>query len=131
MAKTGPSRPDRHAAIAELGLEPYVLELELNGYAVVPPSVTGVTDEQIDTLTGLLLDKSEELVGCRFTVEDGPACELDYGDYKGVIERMSGVEPSQFQLRQLCTFDRAFRDLAVTPAAVALMRHMIGRHATR
>ena len=131
MAKTGPSRPDRHAAIAELGLEPYVLELELNGYAVVPPSVTGVTDEQIDTLTGLLLDKSEELVGCRFTVEDGPACELDYGDYKGVIERMSGVEPSQFQLMQLCTFDRAFRDLAVNPAAVALMRYMIGRHATR
>lgn len=107
-----------NAAIAELGLEPYILELELNGYAVVPPSVTGVTDAEIDTLTQLLLDKSEELVGCKFTVEHGPECELDYGDYKGIIERMSGVEPSQFQLMQLCTFGRAFRDLAVNPVAV-------------
>ncbi|MDE0440849.1 MAG: phytanoyl-CoA dioxygenase family protein [Gammaproteobacteria bacterium] len=131
MARAGPSRPDRNAAIVELGLEPYVLDLELNGYAVVPPSVTGVTDAEIDTLTRLLLDKSEELVGCQFTVEDGPTSELDYGDHKGVIERMSGAEPSQFQLMQLCTFDRAFRDLAVNPVAVALMRHMIGHRATR
>ncbi|MCE2459732.1 MAG: hypothetical protein J4F38_03015 [Pseudomonadales bacterium] len=108
-------RQERNAFMTELGLEPYVLELELNGYAVVPPSVTGVTEEQIDTLTQLLLDKSAELVGCRFTVEDGPECELDYGGYKGIIERMSGVEPSQFQLMQLCTFGRAFRDLAVNP----------------
>ena len=130
MARAG-RRQDRNAEISALGLEPHVLELELNGYAVVPPAVTGVTPEEIDRLTQLLLDKSEELVGCRFTVEDGPERELDYGAYKGVLERMSGVEPSQFQLMQLCTFDRAFRDLAVNPTAVALMRHMIGPLATR
>ena len=90
MATAGTHQRDRNAVIADLGLEPYVLELELNGYAVVPPTVTGVSEEAIDRLTQLLLDKSEELVGCRFTVEEGAECELDYGGYKGIIERMSG-----------------------------------------
>jgi hypothetical protein len=113
-------------AIAELGLEQYVLEIELNGFTVVPPEVTGVTPDQIARLTQLLLDKSEELVGCRFTVTDGPAEALDYGAYRGTLELQSGATPSQFQLMQLCTFDRAFRDLAVNPVAAALMRHILG-----
>ena len=117
---------DVNETIAELGLEPYVLEIELQGYAVVPPEVTGVTDAEIDRLTQLLLDKSEELVGCPFTVADGPERDLDFGGYGGTLELISKVKPSQFQLMQLCTFDRAFRDLAVNPAATALMRHMIG-----
>lgn len=32
---------------------------------------------------------------------------------------------------QLCTFDRAFRDLVVNPVATALMRYMIGPYTTR
>lgn len=112
--------------IAELGLEKYVLEIGLNGFTIVPPEVTGVTMQQIDQLTGLLMDKCEELVGCKFSVEDGPEAELDYGDYRGTLEQLSGAEPSQFQLMQLCTFDRAFRDLAVNPIASALMRHILG-----
>ena len=122
----GRDRADVKEAIAELGLEPYVLDIELQGYAVVPPSVTGVTDAEIDRLTQLLLDKSEKLVGCRFTVEDGPECELDYGGYGGTLELFSKAKPSQFQLMQLCTFDRAFRDLAVNPVENALIRYMIG-----
>ena len=125
MAKASAAKTPRDM-VAELGLEPHVLDLEMNGYTVVPPSVTGVTPAQIDRLTQLLLDKSEELVGCRFTVADGPERELDYGGYKGTLERFSKVKPSQFQLMQLCTFDRAFRDLAVNPTGNALMRHMIG-----
>ena len=121
-----PKQTDVSQAIAELGLEPYVLDIELQGYAVVPPDVTGVTDAEIDRLTQLLLDKSEELVGCRFSVADGPECELDYGNYRGTLELFSKAKPSQFQLMQLCTFDRAFRDLAVNPVATALTRHMIG-----
>ena len=113
-------------AIADLGLDKYVLEIELNGFTVVPPEVTGVTMAEIDHLTQLLLDKSEELVGCEFTVEDGPASDLDYGNYAGTLELQSGATPSQFQLMQLCTFDRAFRDLAVNPVASALMRHILG-----
>ena len=131
MAKRHRSEDAQRQAIAALGLEPYVLDIELNGYAVVPPAVTGVTPAQVERLTQLLLDKSEELVGCRFSVADGPERELDFGGYRGTLERFSNAAPSQFQLMQLCTFDRAFRDLAVNPAAVALMRHMIGPNATR
>lgn len=112
--------------IKDLGLEKYALEIELNGFTVVPPDVTGVSEDVIDHLRDLLLEKSEELVGCRFSVEEGPACELDYGDYKGTLERQSGVKPSQFQLMQLCTFHRAFRDLAVNPVASQLMQLILG-----
>ena len=37
----------RQKLVAELGLEKYVLDLDLNGYAVVPPEVTGVTPAQV------------------------------------------------------------------------------------
>jgi hypothetical protein len=117
--------------IEHLGLEVHARELDQDGYSIVPASVTGVTPEQIDRLSDLLLAKSEELVGCGFSVEGGPASDLDFGDYRGTLERFSGAKPSQFQLMQLCTYDRAFRDLAVNPAAIALMRHMIGPHSTR
>ena len=40
----------RQKLVAELGLEKYVLDLDLNGYAVVPPEVTGVTAAQLDRL---------------------------------------------------------------------------------
>ena len=117
---------DVEQTIADLHLEPYVEKLDADGYAVVPTSVTGVTDEEVDQLTQLLLDKSEEYVGCKFTVEDGPECDLDYGEFRGALELRSGAEPSQFQLMQLCTYDRAFRDLAVNPAATALIRYLMG-----
>ena len=103
----------------------------MDGYTVVPPSVTGVSIEEIDHLTHLLLKKSEELVGCPFSIESGPEAELDYGDYPGTLELMSGVKPAQFQLMQLCTFDRAFRDLAINPVAVALMEYLIQPESTR
>ncbi|MYE84159.1 MAG: phytanoyl-CoA dioxygenase family protein [Gammaproteobacteria bacterium] len=112
--------------IAELGLRPYVEQIDERGYAVVPPEVTGVTTAHVDELVRLLLDKSEEYIGCGFTVEGGPECELDYGDFRGVLELRSGATPSQFQLMQLCTYHRAFRDLAVNPVGTALIRYMIG-----
>ena len=57
------ARRRKREEIDRLGLEPYVLELELNGYTVVPPEVTGVTEVEVDELTDLLLKKSEALVG--------------------------------------------------------------------
>lgn len=114
------------ATIAELDLEPYIEELDEQGYTIVPPSITGVSTAQFDELTQLLLDESERLVGCKFTVKDGPECELDYGDFEGVLEKQSGVKPSQFGLEQLCNIHRAFRDLAVNPAGTALVHHMVG-----
>ena len=114
------------ARIAELGLAPYIKELDEQGYVVVPPEVNGVGTEQVDELVKHLLDKCEELVGCPFTVADGPERELDYGDFPGVLELFSKVKPSQFQLMQLCTYHRAFRDLAINPVAITLMNHLIG-----
>ncbi|MYB36267.1 MAG: phytanoyl-CoA dioxygenase family protein [Gammaproteobacteria bacterium] len=114
------------ARIEEHGLARYVEELDEQGYTVVPPDVNGITEDDVDELVGQLLAKSEELIGCRFTVEDGPECELDYGDFPGFLERFSGAKPSQFQLMQLCTYHRAFRDLAVNPVAVTLIHHLFG-----
>ena len=121
----------RQKSIKDLGLEKYIAELEIDGYTVVPPEVTGVSIAEIDHLTAVLLKKSEELIGCPFSVENGPEAELDYGDYPGTLELLSGVKPAQFQLMQLCTFDRAFRDLAINPVAVALMEHLIQPESTR
>ena len=111
--------------VAKLGLEPYLNELDEQGYTVVPPSVTGVSEAQIEELTQLLLDESEKRVGCKFTVENGPESKLDYGNYPGALERRSGVKPSQFQLVQLCNIDRAFRDLAVNQASTTILHHLI------
>ena len=121
----------RQKSIKDLGLEKYIAELEIDGYTVVPPEVTGVSIAEIDHLTAVLLKKSEELIGCPFSVENGPEAELDYGDYPGTLELLSGVKPAQFQLMQLCTFDRAFRDLAINPVAVALMEYLIQPESTR
>lgn len=121
----------RQKIIAELNLEKYALELELNGYTVVPPEVTGVTMDQVDELCDQLLAKSEQLVGCKFSIEGGPECDLDFGDYMGTLELQSGAKPSQFQLMQLCTYHRCFRDLAINKVANALMRYVIGPYATR
>ena len=117
--------------VQSLGLEAYVTDLELNGFTVVPPEVTGLTEQARARLIEVLLAKSEELVGCPFSVESGAAEELDFGEYRGTLELISGAKPSQFQLVQLCTYDRAFRDLAVNEVAVTLMRYLIGFHAAR
>ena len=37
--------------VRDLGLEPYVLELEADGLTVVPPEVTGVSGEFFDRCT--------------------------------------------------------------------------------
>ena len=122
------SHPANHASAPTSGpdLTPYFEQLHELGYAVVPPEVTGVSDSMIDELVMRLLDKSEELVGCKFSVEDGPERPLDYGEFRGFLERISGAEPSQFQLMQLCTYHRVFRDLAVNPVATAIIDHLFG-----
>ena len=130
MSAAKPMAEELESTIASLGLEPYIKELDEQGYTIVPPSITGVSSEQIDELTQLLLDESEKHVGCKFAVDDGPECELDFGNYRGVLEKASGVKPTQFQLAQLCNIHRAFRDLAVNPAGTAILHHLIGTSAT-
>ena len=53
-----------HAEISRLGLEQYVEELETNGLTVVPPAVTGVTQDLVDRCVTVLLERFTELTGC-------------------------------------------------------------------
>ena len=50
MFATDTGRTRLAPEIAELGLEEYVLQLEVDGLAVIPPEVHGVSEERIDEL---------------------------------------------------------------------------------
>ena len=122
------------AKCEDMGLGEYLQDLKRDGYCIVPPAVSGMTDELLEQLTTALMHRCEELVGCPWTL-DGPAEEVDFGGFPGTLEQIhaarqdgGAVEPSQFQLMQLCKHDRAFRDTAVNPVAAALIRSMIGHY---
>ena len=140
VAGTAPQSPSdkQRERQAALGIEQYVRELEEQGYCVVPPQRTGVTADQLEELTRVLLDRCEELVGCAWSVEDGPAEEIEFKvpgtdhEWPGTLEMLhasrqegGGVKPAQFQLMQLCKHHRVFRDLAVNPVASELILSMI------
>jgi hypothetical protein len=119
--------------VQELGLEDFVLQLEVDGLCVVPPEKTGVKPETIKAIRDQLLVEAEQIVGCGFHLEEGPDTPLTMSADENVIARFSGDsgEPTQFLVQQLCARDRLFRDLAINPTGLALIRHMIGRNATR
>ncbi len=97
----------------EMGLEPYVLELELDGLTILPLEVTGVSLDTIDELTQLLLDISERAVGCKFSLDRGPHAELDVPDFPLSFFSKERGDSTQFQLQCLAREHRLFRDLAV------------------
>ena len=119
--------------IQELELEQFVLQLEVDGLCVVPPERTGVTPETINAIAEQLLSEAQEVVGCEFDLNEGPKAELTMSADENVIAQFSGDrgEPTQFLVQQLCARDRLFRDLAINPVGVALIRHLIGQNATR
>ena len=119
--------------IQELELEQFVLQLEVDGLCVVPPEKTGVAPETIKAIAERLLFEAEEVVGCGFDLNKGPKAELTMSADENVIAQFSGDrgEPTQFLVQQLCARDRLFRDLAINPIGVALIRHLIGQNATR
>ena len=119
--------------IQELELEQFVLQLEVDGLCVVPPERTGVAPETINAIAEQLLSEAQEVVGCEFDLNEGPKAELTMSADENVIAQFSGDrgEPTQFLVQQLCARDRLFRDLALNPVGVALIRHLIGQNATR
>ncbi len=50
--------------IVEYKLEQYALELETDGLTIVPPEVTGISEEFIDACVEVLLAKFTEMTGC-------------------------------------------------------------------
>ena len=119
--------------VQELGLENFVLQLEVDGLCVVPPEKTGVQPETIKAIRDHLLEEAEQIVGCGFDLDRGPDTPLTMNPDENVIARFCGDsgEPTQFLVQQLCARDRLFRDLAINPVGLALIRHMIGNNATR
>lgn len=114
--------------IRKLGLEEYVLQLELDGLAVVPPEVTGVSTEKIEAAAQVLLADSENITGCPFSLAHGPAEELDWPSAPFGLHLLSGEsgEVTQFQLQSLHSRHRVFRDLIINPVALALVEHTMG-----
>ncbi len=117
-------------ALRERGLGSYVMELEVDGLTAVPPEVHGFPLERFDEMIEWLLARAEKMIGCRFTLEQGPGSHLEFPpDAVAISER--GGPPNQFLIQQLARYARVFRDLAVNPVAVALIRHLIGERAAR
>ena len=110
-----------------------MLDLEVNGLAVVPPEVHGFPIEKFDLMVDLILQKSAELVGCKFSLELGPHETLQFSPASVGLNAAGKDQhlPSQFLIQQLSRLHRVFRDLAVDRVAVALIKHMVGEKATR
>mgnify|MGYP006888800685 CR=1 FL=1 len=73
----------RSEVITGLGLEKYVMQLEVDGLCVVPPEVHGVPMSVFDDMVDFILAKSEALVGCKFSLERGPPAEVSFSGRKG------------------------------------------------
>ena len=131
--ETGALETRLSSELRELELEAFVLQLEVDGLCVVPPEKTGVDFQTITSIRERLLREAEALVGCGFDVNTGPQAELTMKPEDNVLARTAGEigEPTQFLVQQLCVRDRLFRDLAINPVALALIRHLIGRNAAR
>jgi len=113
----------------QLGLEEYILQLELDGLAIVPPEVTGVDMDTIDQAARLMLDDAEAITGSAFNLEQGPEQELEwpappFGLHLGDLKAAGEIgEVTQFQLQSLSSRHRVFRDLVINPVALALVEH--------
>lgn len=117
------------AAVKQLKLEPYVLQLELDGLAVVPPEVAGVEPEDLELAVDLLLADAANITGSEFRLDSGPDQELEwsappFGLHLGDLKAAGEIgEVTQFQLQSLASRHRVFRDLIVNPVALALVEH--------
>ena len=115
-----------------LGLAHYILALETDGLAVVPPEVTGVAPALFERCTEVLLAKFTEMTGgCPISLAEGPTGALRWPAPKpgrpGLRPKGAPPPPSQMLIQQLLQLDRCFRDLFVNPAVDALIDHLIGR----
>ncbi len=121
--------------IRELGLERHVLDLEVDGLTIVPPEVHGVPMARFDRMIDLILERAQAMTGSPFSLDRGPHLDLEFPEgalgLAGLSRDASPPKLTQFLIQQLARIDRVFRDLAVNPVAVALMKHLLGRRATR
>ena len=75
------------------------MQVDEEGYTVVPPSVTGVSEEMVDDLVADCLKIEELIPGVKMSVDMKGNEAFDYGDHKGNLHNLK-VKPSQFFLVQ-------------------------------
>ena len=113
--------------IVEYKLEQYALELETDGLTIVPPEVTGISEEFIDACVEVLLAKFTEMTGCPISLANGPEAELEWPEGENNLLAGAGApDPTQMLIQQLLQVDRHFRDLCVNPVVDALINLMMG-----
>ena len=117
--------------VAALGLEQYALELETNGLTIIPPDVHGFPMAKLDAMLDYILQKSEELMGCSFSVAKGPEQSLAFRDAEVPFKELAATEQKQFTISGLTLTERIFRDAIVNPVVIALVQHLIGAQDTR
>lgn len=112
------------------GLEPYLLALETQGLTVVPPEVHGFAMADFDAMVEVLLEQARQMTGSEFSLAEGPKEALVFPRPPENLSRDT-PEPGQFLIQQLSQKHRLFRNLAVNPVALELIRSQIGQRATR
>ena len=126
MSKTATQLSDE---IIDYGLQHYALELETDGLTIVPPDITGITEEVIDLCNTTLLTSFTQMTGCPISLERGPEAELIWPDNAkkaSLLTPDEAPQPTQMLVQQLLQIGRCFRDLAVNPVVDALINHMTG-----
>ncbi len=86
-------------AIRELNLEPYALELEVNGLTVVPPEVHGFGMGRVDRMVEIILERAEAMTGSPFSLNEGPGAELEFPSGRASTFSEEGGRPSQFLIQ--------------------------------
>jgi len=126
MSKTATQLSDE---IIDYGLQHYALELETDGLTIVPPDITGITEEVIDLCNTTLLTSFTQMTGCPISLERGPEAELIWPDNAkkaSLLTPDEAPQPTQMLVQQLLQIGRCFRDLAVNPVVDALIKNMTG-----
>lgn len=98
------------AEVSRLGLEHFVRDLDVNGYAVIPPEVTGMSGEFIDRVRETVFDIIEKQSGSRPDPETGETHRNIY-------------YPS---LYYFLFEDRIFEELLLNEYALAMASHVCG-----
>ena len=117
--------------VTNLKLERYALELETNGLTIVPPEITGFSEDHMGRCIDVLLKRFTDLSGgCEINLDEGPTGELSWPSVKSPLQGGDDAPaPTQTLIQQLLQLDRCFRDLFVNPVVDALIGHMMGKSA--
>lgn len=109
--------------IRELSLDPYVAQLDTDGYTVIPPHLAA-PDGLADRLREALLDIAERQNGIRPDLETGAT----HVGFKGPFYAPEAGADSPFgQLLQALLFEgRVFEDALMNPVVLAMATHLCG-----